>query len=402
MRDQLKHLAVNWVLQKEQLGSGHAVQQVLPDIADGTKVLILFCDVPMISEGILQTLISSMPAHGMAILTAELKNPTGFGRIIRDQHQQVLAIVEQKDADEEQRKIREINSGIMAIDAESLKHYLPEIKAENSQKEYYLTDIVALMVQDKKQVVGIKVSNSEEVLGINDKQQLAHAERYYQSRLIADLLRDGLTLRDPARFDLRGKLIFASDVSIDVNVVIEGEVKIGENSTVGANNYLRDVVIGNNVQIKPNCVIEGAIIEDNCVIGPFARIRPQSLLKEKAHVGNFVEIKNSEIGSASKANHLSYVGDAKIGSEVNIGAGTITCNYDGANKRQTIIDDDAFIGSNVSLVAPVKIGKNATIGAGSVITQDAPENKLTLGRARQITLENWQRSKKLTKKEAEK
>ena len=250
-----------------------------------------------------------------------------------------------------------------------------------------------------KPVVGIKVADSGEVLGVNDKQQLAQLERCYQRRQIANLLLDGLTLRDPERFDLRGELDFANDVSIDVNVVIEGKVKIGENSTVGANNYLRDVVIGSNVEIRPNCVIEGAVIEDGCVVGPFARIRPQSLLKEKAHVGNFVEIKNSEIGGSSKANHLSYIGDARVGNHVNVGAGTITCNYDGANKWQTVIEDGAFIGSNASIVAPVKIGKNATIGAGSVITQNAPPGKLTLGRSKQITIDNWQKPEKAVKKE---
>jgi len=396
----LPHINVNWVEQKQQLGTGHAVMQVLPLLPKDSQILILYGDVPLISEQALRDLVLNTPANGLSLMTAELDNPTGFGRIMRDPLGNIKAIIEHKDATSGQKEIKEINTGIMCTSFAILQNYLPKLNQHNAQGEYYLTDIIAMAVTDKLPITGIVAVTEEEVLGINDHVQLAKLERYYQKQLANDLMHQGLTLLDPARFDLRGELQIGTDVTFDVNVIIEGQVSIGANTTVANNNFLKNVTIGENVEIRPNCVIEDAIIEDNCIIGPFARIRPKSLIKAGAHVGNFVETKNTVLGKNSKANHLTYLGDATIGQNVNVGAGTITCNYDGVNKHQTIIEDGAFIGSDVTLVAPIRIGKNATIGASSCVSCDAPDDKLTVARARQVTIEGWSKPKK-TKTESD-
>jgi bifunctional UDP-N-acetylglucosamine pyrophosphorylase/glucosamine-1-phosphate N-acetyltransferase len=335
-----------------------------------------------------------MSQLGVSLITTKLSDPTGFGRIIRGAQDNIIAIVEQKEASKQELAINEINTGIMAADAALFKKYLAKIAPTNAQGEYYLTDVIKLAVQDGLKIAGLIAKNNDEVFGVNDKEQLAYLERAYQRAQASKLMQQGVTLFDPARFDVRGNLVVGADVVVDVNVICEGEVIIGNNCKIGANNILRDVKIGDNVEIKPNCVLEGAMIENGCIIGPFARIRPTSHLKSEVHIGNFVEVKNTEIDAGSKANHLAYIGDAVIGKKVNVGAGAITCNYDGANKYQTIIEDGAFIGSDVQLIAPVTVGKNATIGAGSTITQNAPADKLTVSRARQTVIENWQRPKK--------
>lgn len=394
VREALNKYDVNWVNQPKQLGTGHAVMQALPFIEHAAKVLILYCDVPLITIRTLEQLIQEMPSDGINLLTAEFSNPWGLGRIIRDDSGVIKAVIEHKDALPSQLQIKEINSGILVTSSKILRNYLPRLSQHcNVQNEYYLTDVIAMAVNDGLSVNTLIIPNQEEVTGVNNKLQLAELERIYQKNLANNLMLQGLTLIDPARFDLRGDLTHASDVTIDVNAVIEGKVSIDTNTIIGPNNFLKNTQVGKNVIIKANCIIEDAIIADNCIIGPFARIRPGTNLADNAHVGNFVEVKNTKIGKNSKANHLSYLGDTIIGDNVNIGAGTITCNYDGAKKHQTIIEDGVFIGSNAALVAPVKIGENATIGAGSVITEDAPREKLTIARAKQITIKNWERKK---------
>lgn len=394
LKKEFAHYALNWVEQKKQLGTGHALLQVLPAIADSAKVLVLYGDVPLISSTTLEQLLDNLPAEGVSLLTAEFADPTGLGRIIRDQFGVIKGIVEHRDASPLERQNKEINSGILATTAEILRSYLPQLRPHNVQGEYYLTEIISLLYQDKIPVNCLLVMNPEEVVGVNDRKQLALLERQYQRNLANSLMLQGVTLADPARFDLRGDLIIGSDVSIDINVVIEGQVTIDSNSTVAPNNFIKDSQIGKNVVSKANCMIEGATIADNCVIGPFARIRPESHLARSVHIGNFVEIKKSSLGEDSKANHLAYIGDALIGNQVNIGAGTITCNYDGVKKNQTVIEDGVFVGSNSALVAPVKLKKDAWIGAGSVITMDAPAEKLTLSRAKQTTIDGWRRREK--------
>jgi bifunctional UDP-N-acetylglucosamine pyrophosphorylase/glucosamine-1-phosphate N-acetyltransferase len=394
VRTRLQQYDVNWIEQAEQLGTGHAVMQALPFIEHATQILILYGDAPLVSATTLTQLVQGMPQDGMNLLTAKFFDPSGLGRIIRDDLGAIKAIIEHKDASPLQLHIREINSGIMVTTAKILRDYLPRLDKHNTQGEYYLTDIIALLARDGLPINSLLAVNPEEVTGINDKQQLADLERQYQKNIAAELMRLGLTLLDPARFDVRGDLTVANDVVIDVNVVIEGKVSIGANTTIEANNFLKNVCIGENVSIKANCVIEGATIAHNCIIGPFARIRPGTHIEEGARVGNFVEIKNAKIGKNSKTGHLSYLGDTMIGDNVNVGAGTITCNYDGVNKHQTIIESGVFIGSNTSLIAPVKIGKNATIAAGSVVVENAPAEKLTIARTRQITIDNWKRKNK--------
>lgn len=389
----LSHLNVKWAHQAEQLGTGHAVQQALPHLNDAQRVLVLYGDVPLISTATLKKLIASTPADAIGILTAIFPNPTGLGRIIRDTKNQIIGIVEEKDATEAQRKITEINSGIYLIPAALLKKWLPTLSNHNAQKEYYLTDIISLAVQDKIAIHSLQPESFAEVLGVNDRLQLAMLERHYQMQQAEKFMLRGVTFYDPARFDLRGELITGQDVTIDINVIIEGSVKIGNHCVIGANTILRNVIIGDNTEIKANSVIDGAEIANNCVIGPFARIRPGTILSAHAHIGNFVEIKNSTVGASSKINHLSYIGDSEVGKHVNIGAGAITCNYDGVNKHRTIIGDNAFVGSNSQLVAPITIGEGATIGAGSTITRDAPAHQLTISRSAQKTIENWQRPK---------
>lgn len=393
VRECLKQYDVHWIEQTTQSGTGHAVMQAVPFIEHASQVLVLYADVPLITTTTLKQLIAHTPPNGMVLLTTEFADPSGLGRVIRNKLGAIKAIIEHKDASPLQLQIKEINSGILATTSKILRDYLPRLHQHNAQGEYYFTDVIALLVDDKIPVNSLCLTDPEEVIGINDQLQLAAAERRYQNKLAAKLMQQGLNLIDPSRFDLRGSLTVTTDVVIDINVVIEGANTIGANSIIGPNNFLKNVHIGKNVVIKPNCVIEDAKIDDNCIVGPFARIRPNTHLAAGAHLGNFVEVKNTKIGKNSKANHLSYLGDTIIGNNVNIGAGTITCNYDGVNKHQTTVEDGVFIGSNTSLVAPIKIGENATIGAGSVITEDAPANKLTIARTKQVIIEHWKRKK---------
>ncbi len=385
-----------WAEQPQQLGTGHAVMQALPYLADLDRVLVLYGDVPLIRKSTLQRLIDGT-AGDLGLLTLTLDDPTGYGRIERDATDQVLRIVEQKDATPAQRAIREINTGIMLLSAARLRTWLGRLSNRNAQGEYYLTDVIEMAVQEG---VAVHVAQPEDPLeaeGVNNRLQLARLERAYQRDRAEELLLGGLTLVDPARFDLRGNLRHGRDVSIDINVIVEGPVTLGNRVRVGANTVLRNLRVGDDVEILENCVLEDAEIGPGCRIGPYARLRPGARLVGGAHVGNFVEIKQAVIGQGSKVNHLSYIGDAEIGAGVNIGAGTITCNYDGASKHQTVIGDRAFIGSNTALVAPVRVERGATIGAGSVITRDAPADQLTLSRARQLTIDGWQRPVKKPK-----
>jgi bifunctional UDP-N-acetylglucosamine pyrophosphorylase/glucosamine-1-phosphate N-acetyltransferase len=391
------NLTVNWAEQTEQLGTGHAVQQVSDQISDESIALILYGDVPLLQIETLQNLLSKTNKKTLALLTVNLQNPTGYGRIMRDGSGKVLRIVEEKDATETEKQITEGNTGILAVQGKALKKWLSQLGNNNAQGEYYLTDIIALAVADDFEIATSSPQNEDEVLGVNDKLQLAHLERVYQLQQAQNLMRQGVTLRDPNRFDLRGILEIGQDVEIDVNVIFEGENRIGNNVKIGANCSIKNSSIGDDVIILPNCVIENAEVGGNSRIGPFARLRPETVLATDTHIGNFVEIKKSVIGQGSKVNHLSYIGDSLVGKKVNIGAGTITCNYDGANKFQTIIEDGAFIGSDTQLVAPVTVGKNATIGAGSTITKDTPDDQLTLSRSKQMSLEGWQRPVKKEK-----
>ena len=384
-----------WAEQPQQLGTGHAVQQAIPHLDGLDQVLVLYGDVPLIRSETLQRLLTEA-GSGFGLLTVELDDPSGYGRVERDAQGQVLHIVEQKDASPDQQRIREINTGIMAIPESRLHTWLGQLENNNAQGEYYLTDVLAMAVIEGMQIAVTQPADPLEAEGVNNKRQLAALERAWQARQAERLMDAGLTLRDPARFDLRGTLRHGRDCVIDVNVIVEGEVSLGEHVQVGANTVLRNVRIGDNVTILENCVLEDAFVGAASRIGPFSRLRPGAELVGGAHVGNFVEIKQSVIGQGSKVNHLSYVGDSDIGSGVNIGAGTITCNYDGANKHKTVIGDDAFIGSNTALVAPVEVGAGATIGAGSVIGKDAPAGQLTLTRARQVSVATWQRPRKKT------
>ncbi len=394
LRHHLAHLNVQWVEQTEQLGTGHALQQALPHLNKTDRILILYGDVPLISTATLKHFLQETPDNGVGLITTDLANPYGFGRIIRDAKQQITEIIEEKDANAAQREITEINSGIYLIPGALLTSWLPKLTNHNAQKEFYLTDIIKMALVENIAICATHPTQQEEILGVNNRLQLAELERFYQKKQAEKLLLQGVTLHDPSRFDLRGELIVGQDVVIDVNVIIEGRVIIGNQCSIGPNTILRNTILGDNIEIKANCVIDGAEISANCVIGPFARIRPGTVLAAKAHVGNFVEIKNSDIGEGTKINHLSYIGDAEIGKRVNVGAGTITCNYDGVNKHRTHIGDDAFIGSNSNLVAPIVIGEGATVGAGSTLTRSAPSNQLTICRAQQRSVENWQRPKK--------
>lgn len=387
----LSHLKVHWIEQAEQLGTGHAVQQVIPAISDNELVLILYGDVPLIQTNTLNTLIQMVDDNTMALLTAELVNPSGYGRIVRDAQGEVTQIAEEKDATELQRQINEINTGILAVQAQQLRRWLERLDNQNAQGEYYLTDIIAMAVSDKVTIKTTAPHSISEIEGINNKKQLAAVERVYQLRQADALMLQGVSLRDPARFDVRGDVTVGQDVTIDVNVILEGHVTIGSGTIIGAHTIIKDSAIGDNVVIKSHCYIEGATIEEKCQIGPFARVRPETHLQQNARIGNFVEIKKSQVGINSKVNHLSYIGDTIMGNDVNVGAGTITCNYDGANKHQTIIGNKAFIGSDTQLVAPVTVGEGATIGAGSTLTHDAPAGQLTLSRSEQKTRKGWKR-----------
>ncbi|MEN9680608.1 MAG: UDP-N-acetylglucosamine diphosphorylase/glucosamine-phosphate N-acetyltransferase [Pseudomonadota bacterium] len=392
---QLAHLEVDWVEQRERLGTGHAVQQMADQIDSAATVLILYGDVPLLKKNTVQGLLSLAHEGALGVLTVALDDPTGYGRIVRNEAGEVLRIVEEKDCSASERLIQEGNSGILAVNGGKLKDWLSRLTNDNAQREYYLTDIIGFAVADGIPVRTASASGVDEVLGVNNREQLAHLERVYQSEQAKDLLLRGVTLRDPARFDLRGEIhALGQDVEIDVNVLLEGSVSLGDRVRIGPHVVIRNARIGDDVEIQAHSVIDGADVGSGCRIGPFARLRPETKLAAEVHIGNFVEIKKSEVETGSKINHLSYVGDASVGSGVNIGAGTITCNYDGVNKFRTVIEDGAFIGSDSQLVAPVRVGKNATIGAGSTITKDAPDGQLTLSRSRQVSIEGWQRPKR--------
>ncbi len=391
VRAQFHDAGVDWVEQAERLGTGHAVQQVMPAIASESTVLVLYGDVPLIGIDTLRRLLDEVGTHGLAIVTAILDDPAGYGRIVRDGHGRIERIVEHKDATDEERAIDEINTGILAAHAALLARCLARLDNNNAQREFYLTDVIALAAGEGIDPGSTMPDDNDEILGVNDRAQLAQLESAYQMREAERLMHDGATLRDPSRIDVRGTLTTGTDVTIDVNCVFEGIVEIADDVTIGPNCVIRDARVGKGTRIDAHSVIDSADIGRDCRIGPFARIRPETVLADEVHVGNFVELKKTDVGRGSKINHLSYVGNASIGSGVNIGAGTITCNYDGANKHRTVIGDGAFIGSDTQLVAPVKVGAGATIGAGSTITRDAPDNELTLSRAPQQTRKGWKR-----------
>lgn len=387
--------ALLWAEQAEQKGTGHAVQMALPQLPASGRTLILYGDVPLTTAATLGRLIEKVGSEkAMGLITLEMVNPAGYGRIVRNASGAVTRIVEQKDANDEEKKIREVNTGIFCVPNALLHKWLPLLQNNNAQGEYYLTDIIAMAAADGVAIETVQPEQSWEVDGINDKLQLATLERVHQRVQADNLMRAGVTLIDPARFDQRGSITHGMDVHIEPNVIFEGRVVLGNNVRIGPNCLLKDCEIGDNVIIKPNSLIDDAKVGAGAEIGPFARLRPGTVLAENVHIGNFVETKKAVLGKGSKANHLAYLGDADIGSGVNIGAGTITCNYDGVNKHLTTIGDDAFIGTNASLVAPVTIGKGATTGAGSTISKDVPDGTLAVARAKQIVIEGWQRPKK--------
>ena len=390
LREYCSNFKVNWVMQQQQLGTAHAVLHASPHIADDHIVLVLYGDVPLIKVETLKALVSNVKKNNIALLTVNLDDPSGYGRIVRD-GEKVTAIVEHKDANEQQRKINEVNTGILALRAAYLNECIGRIDNKNSQGEYYLTDIIAMAVNDGNEIITSQPENTCEVEGVNDRKQLSKLERIRQQEMVEKIMDEGVTVADAARVDIRGELNIGNDSFVDINTIFEGIVHIGKNVTIGAGCIINNSTIGDGCTIKPYCVIEDVILERNVEVGPFARLRPGTLLKENSRIGNFVEVKNTELGKGSKANHLTYLGDAEIGSDVNIGAGTITCNYDGANKHKTIIGDGAFIGSDTQLVAPVTVGKNATIGAGSTITRDAADGALTLSRPEQKVVKGWKR-----------
>ena len=380
-----------WAEQVQQLGTGHAVQQAMPALADEGTMLVLYGDVPLMRVPTLQSLASAAGSSRLALLTVDLAEPAGYGRIVRDAAERVQSIVEEKDASADIRAIREVNTGILCAPVTRMRGWLSRLQNNNAQGEYYLTDVIAMAVADGIEVVTQQPAYEWEVLGVNNKTQLAALERIHQRNLAEALLEAGVTLLDPDRIDIRGELVCGRDVEIDIGCVFEGRVELGDGVRVGASCVLQNVKVGAGSVIKPFCHFDSAEIGASGVLGPYARLRPGTVLAEDVHVGNFVEIKNSQIAAHSKANHLAYIGDATIGSGVNIGAGVITCNYDGVNKARTVIEDDAFIGSDSQLVAPVTVGRGATIGAGTTLTQDAPADALTLGRARQMSLTGWKR-----------
>jgi len=392
----MQHESITWVEQKEQLGTGHAVKQVLNSLDKDAMTLILLGDVPLVSVKACQQLLTI--TNTLGLMTVKKNNPTGYGRILRSQHQDVIAIVEHKDANEDQRHVKEVNTGIIAARNDQLNKWVNALNNHNTQKEYYLTDIVAMAVNDQQTVASVQVDDESSVEGVNSKLDLAKLERIYQLRYSENLMQKGVTLADPLRLDVRGQLTVGQDIEIDVGCVFEGEVSIGDNVKIGAYCVIKNANIGAGTKISPFTHIEDATIGGNNRIGPYARLRPGTTLAADAHVGNFVELKNAQVDIGSKINHLSYIGDATVGKNVNIGAGTITCNYDGANKFRTIIEDNAFIGSDTQLVAPVTIGNGATIAAGSTITKDTPADALTLCRAReQKSVLGWKRPQKIKK-----
>lgn len=390
LQSRLKDEPVNWVLQAEQLGTGHAMQQAAPFFADDENIVMLYGDAPLITKETLEKLIEAKTEGGIGLLTVVLDNPTGYGRIIRE-NGSVVGIVEQKDANPEQLKIQEINTGVMVASGASFKKWLAQLDNNNAQGEYYITDVIAMANRDGFNVQAIQATDLMEVEGANNRLQLAALERYFQRKQAEKLLLAGVTLIDPSRFDLRGTVSHGKDVEIDVNVVLEGDVKLGDRVKIGAGSVLKNCVIADDVEIKPYSVIEDTVIGEAAKIGPFSRLRPGTELAAETHVGNFVEIKNAQIAKGSKVNHLSYVGDAEVGEKCNIGAGVITCNYDGANKFKTVIGNDVFVGSDSQLVAPVTIADGSTIGAGSTVTKDVEENELVITRVPQRHIKNWQR-----------
>jgi len=389
---------LTFVKQQPQLGTGHALAQALPQLESSGLTLVLYGDVPLIGEETLAAMIAG-GGDRLTLLTAELGDPAGYGRIVRNRRGSVTSIVEEKDASATERGIREINSGIMALPGARLEGWLAKLTNRNAQREYYLTDIVPLALADKVAVATVKARAEWEILGVNSKQQLAELERVYQRQQAEKLMEAGVTIADPARIDVRGSLVCGADVRIDVNCVFEGEVRLADRVEIGANCVLKDAAVGAGTRIEPFTSIDGAKIGANCRVGPFARFRPGTRLAEEVHIGNFVEVKASEIGAGSKANHLAYLGDASVGRDVNVGAGTITCNYDGGAKHRTVIEDDVFIGSDTMLVAPVVVRRGATIGAGSTITKEAPAGELTVARAKQVTVPGWKRPQKKLKGE---
>ncbi|MCF9046106.1 bifunctional UDP-N-acetylglucosamine diphosphorylase/glucosamine-1-phosphate N-acetyltransferase GlmU [Acinetobacter nectaris] len=393
VQETFKQENIEWVEQAEQLGTGHAVQMTLPVLPHDGFSLILYGDVPLVTSETLEKLLEASRNTGIGMITLNVADPTGYGRIVR-KNQKVQAIVEHKDASEEQRQITEINTGIYCVENRKLHEWLPKLSDANSQGEYYLTDIVAMAVADGLEISSIQPALDFEVEGINDRIQLASLERAFQQQQAFNLMRNGVAFSDPARFDLRGSVTTGQDVYIDINVILEGHCEIGSNVEIGAGCILKNARIASNTKIQPYSVIDHAIVGEKVIIGPFARLRPGTELADEVHIGNFVEVKNSRLEKGVKANHFTYLGDSEVGATSNIGAGTITCNYDGVNKHKTIIGESAFIGSNSSLVAPLSIGKGATIGAGSVITRDVPENTLAFERSQQIEKANYQRPQK--------
>ncbi len=389
---------LRWVVQAQQRGTGHAVQQALPGVSQDALVLVMYADVPLVRCDTLRAVVNSAGEKGLSLLTVIADDPTGYGRILRDSEGRIEGIVEERDASEDQRAITEVNTGILAAPAPALARWLAQVTDDNDQNEFYLTDVAALADQDNFAIHSVVASTQEEVLGVNSRQELALLERLYQRRLAEVLMNHGVTVIDPDRLDIRGKVTAGRDCVLDINVVLEGAVDLGDRVTIGPNNVIRNASIDDDVVVFANCVIEHASIGAGARIGPFARIRPGAAIEEQVHVGNFVEIKNSELRAGAKVNHLSYVGDSTVGRNTNIGAGVITCNYDGAHKHRTEIGDDVFVGSNSQLVAPVTIEQGATVGAGSTITSDVPERTLAVTRARQRHVSGWRRPRKDTKR----
>lgn len=397
LQNALANEPVHWVYQAEQLGTGHAMQQAAPFFADDEDIIMLYGDAPLIKAETLQALRAAKPDNGIALLTVVLDNPTGYGRILRNAQGDVVGIVEQKDATPEQLQIKEVNTGVMVGSGKDFQKWLARLDNNNAQNEYYMTDVIALANGDGEQVVAVQAQDKMEVEGANNRLQLAALERYYQVQQAKRLLLAGVMISDPQRFDLRGELQHGKDVAIDVNVIIEGKVVLGNGVKVGAGVVLKNCQIGDNVEIKPYSVIENSSVGEKAQIGPFARLRPDAVLAAETHIGNFVEVKKAYVGKGSKINHLSYVGDAKIGSDCNIGAGVITCNYDGKNKHLTEIGDDVFVGSDCQLVAPVNIASGATIGAGTTLTKDVASDELVISRVKQRHIQGWERPRKTKK-----
>jgi bifunctional UDP-N-acetylglucosamine pyrophosphorylase/glucosamine-1-phosphate N-acetyltransferase len=397
VREAIADDSIAWVRQEPQLGTGHALRQTLPALGPDAQTLVLYGDVPLTRADTLRAMIAAAD-DGVSLLTVTLDDPTGYGRIVRDGGA-VKRIVEEKDATAAERALREVNTGIMVLPTRHLARWLASLRDDNAQREFYLTDVIAAAVGEGVPVRAVQPASAWETLGVNSKTQLAELERVYRQDVAGRLLAAGVTLADPARIDVRGKLECGRDVAIDVNCVFEGEVVLGDRVSLGANCVLRNVRVDADTRIEPFCHLDEADIGRNCRIGPYARLRPGAQLAEDVHIGNFVEVKASTIGAGSKANHLAYIGDTEVGRNVNVGAGTITCNYDGANKHRTVIEDDVFIGSDTQLVAPVRVGRGATLGAGTTLTEDAPPGELTISRARQLTIPGWKRpAKTKTKK----